>query len=77
MPVLGTTIELGERGIDAVGNGQLAVRIADAQDPVNHRIAEDDPVDIPSRAMNADVVQGGEALATEEVDCPQVQHELL
>jgi hypothetical protein len=77
MPVLGTAIQLVQRSVDVVDDGQYSVGIADAQDPVHHPIAEDHPVDIPSRTLNADVVQGGEALTTEEVDAAQVQDELL
>jgi hypothetical protein len=77
MPVLGTAIQLVQRSVDVVDDGQYGVGIADAQDPVHDRITEDHPVDIPSRTLNADVVQGGESLTTEEVDSAQIQDKLL
>ena len=49
-------------------DGQLALGVADTQNPVDNTVADDDPVHIPSRALDTDVVQSGEALAAEKIN---------
>jgi hypothetical protein len=75
--VLRAAIQPVHRSADVIDNGQLGFRIAYAQNPVYHPIPDDDPVHIPSRTVDADVVQGGETLAAEKVDFAQVEDELL
>jgi hypothetical protein len=65
--VLRAAIELLRRSIEAVDNGQFGFGIADTQNSTHTSIADDCPVHITSRTVDADVMQGGEPLAPEKV----------
>jgi hypothetical protein len=75
--VLRATIQPVHRSAKVIDNGQLALRIAYAQNPVYQTIPDDHPVHVPARTVDADVVQGGETLAVEKVDLTQIDDELL
>jgi hypothetical protein len=75
--VFRAAIQPVHRSAKVIDNGKLALRIAYAQNPVYHAIPDDHPVHVPARTVDADVVQGGETLAVEEVDLAQVDDELL
>ena len=68
MAVLGAAIQFVQRSGEVGDDGQLAVGVADTQNPVDTTIADDDPIHIPSRALDTDVVQSGEALAAEKIN---------
>ena len=70
-------IESGQRGRDVFDKRQLGVRVANAQYPAHRHPADNHPVHIASGALHADVVQGREALASEEVDTGEIEDKLL
>lgn len=73
----GDVVESGQRRREVSHGGKFAVGIADAQNS-QHRPADDDhPVHIAPGALDADVVQRREALASEEVDFGEVKDQLL
>jgi len=75
--VLRAAIKLAHRSADVVDDGQLGVGIANAQHSVDGSVGDDRPVHITSRTVDADVVQGGETLAAEKIDCAQIENELM
>ncbi len=77
MAALGDLIEPRQRGPDISDKGQFGVGIADSQDPAHRPAADNHPVHIASGALHAEVVQGREALASEEVDTGEIKDELL
>jgi hypothetical protein len=74
---LGAAIELLHRRAEGIDDRQLAFGIADAGDSPNGSATDDRPFDVASRAMNPNEVQGGECLASEEVDDAEVEGELM
>lgn len=77
MAELGAAIQPVERGAEVIDDRKLGLRIADAQNPVHNSVPHDHPVHVPSRTLNADVVERSEPLAAEEVDCAQIDNQLL
>jgi hypothetical protein len=75
--VLRTAIKLGHCSAKVDGDGQFGFRIANAQYPSDRPTADEHPIHITSRTVDADVIQGGESLTAEKVNCADIDDELL
>ena len=65
-----------QRRREVVGERQFTVGVAD-REQASHRVAADeDPVDVVSGAVDADVVDRRESLGAREVDGPKIEHQL-
>jgi hypothetical protein len=75
--VLGDVVQPGKGSREVSSEGQFPVGVADAQDPQHAAARGDHPINITPGAVHADVVQGCETLASEEVDTCQIEYQLL
>jgi hypothetical protein len=70
-------VESRESRLQVVDDRQLTVGVTDGQQSPHRVAAHDDPVHITSPAMDVDVVQRRECLASHEVNGAKVEHQLL
>src|SRR5689334_10877905 len=70
-------VESGQRRREVSDGGKLAVRVADTQNSQHRPAADDHPVHISPGALDADVIERREALASEEVNLGEIEDQLL